>query len=53
LDRVIHHAETVVIEGKSYRKKDQIERPTDANTGPNPPSGFHAAASKPTAFFTK
>ena len=27
LDRVLHHAETVVIEGKSYRMKDQIEAP--------------------------
>ena len=27
LDRVLHHAETVVIEGKSYRLKDQIEDP--------------------------
>jgi DNA replication protein DnaC len=25
LDRVLHHAETVVIDGKSYRMKDQIE----------------------------
>jgi DNA replication protein DnaC len=25
LDRVVHHAETVIIEGKSYRMKDQIE----------------------------
>ena len=25
LDRVLHHAETVVIEGKSYRMKDQID----------------------------
>ena len=25
LDRLLHHAETVVIEGKSYRIKDQIE----------------------------
>jgi DNA replication protein DnaC len=25
LDRVLHHAETVVIEGKSFRMKDQIE----------------------------
>ena len=25
LDRVLHHAETVMIEGKSYRMKDQIE----------------------------
>ena len=25
LDRVLHHAETVVIEGKSYRMKDQLE----------------------------
>lgn len=28
LDRVLHHAETVVIEGKSFRMKDQIEPPT-------------------------
>jgi DNA replication protein DnaC len=27
LDRVLHHAETVAIEGKSYRMKDQIEEP--------------------------
>jgi len=25
LDRLLHHAETVVIEGRSYRMKDQIE----------------------------
>jgi DNA replication protein DnaC len=25
LDRLLHHAETVVLEGKSYRMKDQIE----------------------------
>jgi DNA replication protein DnaC len=25
LDRVLHHAETVVIEGKSFRMKDQVE----------------------------
>ena len=25
LDRLLHHAETVVIEGKSFRMKDQIE----------------------------
>ena len=25
LDRLLHHAETMVIEGKSYRMKDQIE----------------------------
>ena len=25
LDRLLHHAETVVIEGKSYRMKDQVE----------------------------
>ena len=28
LDRVLHHAETVVIEGKSFRMKDQVESPT-------------------------
>jgi DNA replication protein DnaC len=27
LDRLLHHAETVVIEGKSYRAKDQTEEP--------------------------
>lgn len=27
LDRLLHHAETVVLEGKSYRMKDQIETP--------------------------
>jgi len=27
LDRLLHHAETVVIEGRSYRMKDQIETP--------------------------
>ena len=25
LDRLLHHAETVLIEGKSYRMKDRIE----------------------------
>ena len=25
LDRLLHHAETVVIEGRSYRMKDRIE----------------------------
>ena len=25
LDRILHHAETVIIEGKSYRMKDQID----------------------------
>ncbi len=25
LDRLLHHAETVLIEGKSYRMKDQID----------------------------
>jgi len=27
LDRLLHHAETVIIEGKSYRMKDQLEEP--------------------------
>jgi len=27
LDRLLHHAETVTIEGKSYRMKDRIEEP--------------------------
>ena len=27
LDRLLHHAQTVVIEGKSYRTKDQVEEP--------------------------
>jgi len=25
VDRLLHHAETVIIEGKSFRMKDQIE----------------------------
>jgi DNA replication protein DnaC len=25
LDRLLHHAETVVIEGKSYRMKDRVD----------------------------
>ncbi|NLX14486.1 MAG: ATP-binding protein, partial [Phycisphaerales bacterium] len=25
LDRVLHHAETIIIEGKSYRMKDRID----------------------------
>ena len=29
LDRLLHHAETVRIEGKSFRMKDQIHEPTD------------------------
>ena len=28
LDRLLHHAETVVIEGQSFRMKDQIEPTT-------------------------
>lgn len=28
LDRLLHHAETIVIEGSSFRMKDQIESPT-------------------------
>ena len=27
LDRLLHHAETILIDGKSYRMKDQIETP--------------------------
>lgn len=27
LDRLLHHAQTIVIEGKSYRMKDQLEQP--------------------------
>ena len=27
LDRVLHHAETVIIEGRSFRMKDEIEPP--------------------------
>ena len=27
LDRLLHHSETVIIEGKSYRMKNQIETP--------------------------
>jgi DNA replication protein DnaC len=25
LDRLLHHAETILIEGRSYRMKDQIQ----------------------------
>jgi uncharacterized protein (DUF1778 family) len=27
LDRLLHHAETVIVEGRSYRMKDQVETP--------------------------
>ena len=27
LDRLLHHAETILIEGKSYRMKDRVESP--------------------------
>jgi DNA replication protein DnaC len=27
LDRLLHHAETVIVEGRSYRMKDQTEAP--------------------------
>jgi len=27
LDRLLHHAETVIVEGRNYRMKDQIETP--------------------------
>ena len=27
LDRLLHHAETITLEGRSYRMKDQIEEP--------------------------
>ena len=27
LDRLLHHAETVIIEGKSYRTRDQVDEP--------------------------
>ena len=27
LDRLLHHAETVIVEGKSYRMKDRVEEP--------------------------
>ena len=27
LDRLLHHAETITIDGRSYRMKDQIEEP--------------------------
>jgi len=31
LDRLLHHAETIVIEGSSFRMKDQIEPPPAAS----------------------
>ena len=27
LDRLLHHAETIIVEGKSYRTRDQVEEP--------------------------
>ena len=27
LDRLLHHVETIVIEGRSYRTKDQVNNP--------------------------
>ncbi|MFM7816704.1 MAG: ATP-binding protein, partial [Verrucomicrobiota bacterium] len=27
LDRLLHHVETIVIEGRSYRTKDQVNTP--------------------------
>lgn len=30
LDRLLHHAQTVLIEGRSFRMKDQIEPPTES-----------------------
>jgi len=27
LDRLLHHAETVLLEGKSYRMKDKVSEP--------------------------
>ena len=27
LDRLLHHAETIIVEGKSYRMKDRIDEP--------------------------
>jgi DNA replication protein DnaC len=32
LDRLLHHAETIKIEGKSFRMKDQIEEQADSET---------------------
>lgn len=32
LDRLLHHAETIIIEGSSYRMKDQIETPATPKT---------------------
>ena len=26
LDRLLHHADTIIMEGKSFRMKDQLER---------------------------
>ena len=47
LDRLLHHAETVTVEGRSYRMKDQIEEPSlpsiTSGTGrwSDPPAHFH------------
>ena len=34
LDRLLHHAETILLEGNSFRMKEQLETPTPS---PNPP----------------
>jgi len=36
LDRLLHHAETVTIEGQSYRMKDRINEPTEPTTAEAP-----------------
>ena len=37
LDRLLHHAETILIEGSSFRMKEQLESPSaPAHTNPDP-----------------
>ena len=57
LDRLLHHAETIVIEGSSFRMKDQIdsptpaanERPTDAHS-PSTQTAIPSRIFKPPVF---
>ena len=35
LDRVLHHVDTVVIEGKSFRTKDEIDELSDGDPNPH------------------
>jgi len=48
LDRLLHHAETVLIEGKSYRTKDQPSLRPEPNSSLNP---LHRRRTNPAGLF--